>query len=64
MNRSKATRFLAMLLTVVMVIGLVPMSVFAEEAVVEDTPKATVSFDVNGGNGKIAPQNVVIGEKA
>lgn len=64
MNRSKATRFLAMLLTVVMVIGLVPMSVFAEEVGAEDTLTATVSFDVNGGSGEFTPQTVVVGEKA
>ena len=64
MKHSRTTRFLSLVLAVIMVIGLVPMSVFAEEVGTENTLTATVSFDVNGGTGEIAPQNVVIGEKA
>ncbi|MBR2895590.1 MAG: hypothetical protein IKC03_08040, partial [Oscillospiraceae bacterium] len=65
MNHSKITRFLAMFLAVVMVIGYMPVSAFATETSEEDaTPAtATVSFDVNGGIGEYEDQVVIIGEK-
>ena len=65
MNHSKTTRFLAMLLAVVMVIGYVPVSTFATEITDENAAPLTavVSFDVNGGIGEYEDQVVTIGEK-
>ena len=65
MNRSKATRFLAMLLAVVMFIGFVPVTASATEIVEENAAPetVTVAFDVNGGVGEYEDQVVTIGEK-
>ena len=65
MNHSKPTRFLAMLLAVVMVVGYMPVSAFATEIAEENAAPetVTVSFDVNGGIGEYEDQVVTIGEK-
>ncbi len=64
MNHSKYTRFLSMLLAVVMVIGYMPVSAFATETEENKAPEtATVYFDVNGGIGEYEDQVVTIGEK-
>ena len=65
MNHSKTTRFLAMLLAVVMVIGYLPMSAAAAETGDENVVSvtATVKFDVNGGTGEYEDQVVTVGEK-
>lgn len=65
MNYSLKTRVLSMVLAVVMVIGLVPMSVFAEEVETQSTTLETVivKFDVNGGTGEYEDQEVILGDK-
>ena len=65
MNHSMKTRALALLLAVVMVIGLVPVSVFATETESENTTLETViiKFDVNGGIGEYENQVVALGDK-
>ncbi len=65
MNHSKPTRFLAMLLAVVMVVGFLPVSAFATETSEENAAPETVTvfFDVNGGTGEYEDQVVTVGEK-
>ena len=65
MNHSWKIRVLSMILAVVMVIGLVPVNVFATETEGESTAPETVvvKFDVNGGVGEYEDQAVVLGEK-
>lgn len=63
MNRSLKTRVLSMILAVVMLVGLIPMNVFATETETESTTPETVvvKFDVNGGVGEYEDQEVIIG---
>lgn len=65
MNKKTASRILALVLTVVMVIGLMPVSVFATEADSQNTTSETavVKFDANGGIGEYEDQVVTLGEK-
>ena len=63
MSRLLKTRVLSMILVVVMVIGLVPMNVFATEVESATTETVIVKFDVNGGIGEYEDQEVILGEK-
>lgn len=65
MNHSLKTRVLSLVLAVIMVVGLLPMNVFATEAQEQSTTPetATVTFDVNGGIGEYDAQVVTVGDK-
>ncbi len=64
MNHSKPTRFLALLLAVVLILGCMPVAAFAEETEAGNaTPEAVVSLEENNGIGEeITEEEITDGE--